>query len=155
MPPSLSDALSLHQAGQLAPAAKMYEQILASDKDNADVLHLLGVLRHQQGEHKKAVELIGRAIVHEPNMAAFHANVAEAYRALGQWDRAVGCCRTALRLAPDYVEAHNNLGLALQSLGRHAEAAECFRRALELQPEFASAHNNLGIALARDSEAIR
>ena len=91
-------------------------------------------------------------------MPAFHANLAEAYRALGQWERAIGCCCTALRLAPDYAEAHNNLGLAVKGLGRHAEAVEHFRRALELQPEFASVHNNLGIALRelkQFAEALR
>ena len=143
----LATAIELHQAGQMAPAANLYLQILAREKDNVDALHLLGVLRHQQGDHAKAVELIGLAVALRPNMAAFHANLAEAYRALGQFERTIGCCRTALRLAPDYPEALGNLGLALQGLGRHAEAAEQFRRALELRPDFAAAHSNLGITL--------
>ena len=82
------------------------------------------MLRHQQGDHARAVELIGRAVALRPNVPAFHANLAEAYRALGQFERAVGCCRMALRLWPNYPEAHCNLGLALQGLGRHAEAVE-------------------------------
>jgi tetratricopeptide (TPR) repeat protein len=143
----LTTALQMHQAGQLGPAARLYQQILADEQENADAIHLLGVLRYQQGEHREAIELIGRAVALRPNVAAFHANLAEAYRALGQLERAVGCCRTAVRLSPDYPEGHNNLGLALQGLDRHTDAAEHFRRALQLRPDFALAHNNLGMSL--------
>jgi tetratricopeptide (TPR) repeat protein len=93
------------------------------------------------------VELIAQAVALRPNVPAFHANLAEAYRALGQLERAVGCCRAALQLWPDYPEALCNLGVALQSLGRAAEAVDPLRRALELRPDFATAHNNLGITL--------
>jgi tetratricopeptide (TPR) repeat protein len=137
----------MHQAGQMSSAAQLYQRVLAQDEENADALHLLGVLRHQQGDHARAVELIGRAVTLRPNIAAFHANLAEAYRALGKCDRAAGCCRTALRLWPDFPEALCNLALAFQGLGRHEEAAEQLRRALELRPDFASAHSNLGISL--------
>ncbi len=147
MPPLLSTALEMHQAGQLQSAAQVYQQILAREQENADALHLLGVLRHQQGDHRQAMELIGRAVALQPNVAAFHANLAEAYRGLGLFERAVGCCRMALRLAPNYPEALCNLGLALQGLGRHLEAAEQLRRALQVRPDFVSVHNNLGISL--------
>jgi tetratricopeptide (TPR) repeat protein len=143
----LTTAMEMHRTGQLGPAAHLYQQVLAREQENADALHLLGVLHHQQGEHARAVEKIGRAVALQPNVPAFHANLAEAYRALGQFDRAAGCCRVALRLWPDYPEALCNLGLALQGQGRHAEAAEHFRSTVQLRPDFATAHNNLGLAL--------
>ena len=107
--------------------------------------------------HARAVELIGRAVALRPDAAAFHANLAEAYRGLGQHEQAVDCCRTALRLQPDYPEAANNLGLALHALGRHDEAAEQFRAALQMRPDFALAQNNLGTVLrelGRTDEAL-
>jgi tetratricopeptide (TPR) repeat protein len=143
----LTAALELHQSGKLEPAAQLYQKILFQERDNAPALHLLGVLHNQQGQHARAVEEIGRAVALQPNVPAFHANLAEAYRALGQFERAAGCCRMALRLWTEYPEARCNLGLALQGLGRHAEAAEEFRHALRLRPDFAAAHNNLGITL--------
>jgi tetratricopeptide (TPR) repeat protein len=143
----LTTAIELHQAGKLPQAATLYQKILAQEKDNAVAMHLLGVLHHQQGDHAKAIELIGRAVALRPNVPAFHANLAEAYRATGQLERAAGCCRAALGLWPDYPEALCNLGLALQGLGKKTEAVAQFRRALELRPEFATAHNNLGIVL--------
>jgi tetratricopeptide (TPR) repeat protein len=143
----LTAAIEMHQSGQLASADRLYRQVLAHEEDNADALHLLGVLRHQQGDHAKAVELIRRAIALRPSIPAFHANLAEAYRALGQFDRAAGSCRMALRLWPDYPEALGNLGLALQGLGRLEEAAQQFRHALRLQPKAATLHNGLGTVL--------
>ena len=143
----LSTAVEMHQAGRLGSAAPLYRKVLAGDPENADALHLLGVCCHQQGDHGRAVELMGRAVVLQPNVPAFHANLAEAYRALGQYERAAGCCRAALRLLPDYPEALCNLGLALQALGRRREAVVYFRTALRIRPDFALVHSNLGISL--------
>ena len=117
MQDELTTAIEMHRAGQLGPAAQLYQKFLADEAEHADALHLLGVLRHQQGDHTRAVELIGRAVTLCPNIPGYHANLAEAYRALGQLDRAVGCSRMALRLRPDYPEALCNLGLALQGPG--------------------------------------
>jgi tetratricopeptide (TPR) repeat protein len=146
---SVSVALEIHQTGRLETAARLYQQILVQEQENSDALHLLGVLRHQQGNHSAAVELIRRAISLRPNTPAYHANLAEAYRALGQFERAVGCCRVALRLWPDFPEALGNLGVALQSLNRHDEAIEHFQRALRVGPGTATTHSNVGISLRR------
>ena len=55
------------------------------------------------------------ALALRPNDAVIHANLAEAYRASGDCERAVGCCRTALQLAPEYGDALCNLGAALHA----------------------------------------
>jgi tetratricopeptide (TPR) repeat protein len=143
----LSNAIAMHQAGQLGSAAQAYLSLLAAEPDNADALHLLGVLHHQQGDHACAVEEIGRAVALRPSVPIFHVNLAEVYRTQSQFDRAAGCCRTALRLSPNHPDAHCNLGLALQGLSRHAEAVEEFRLALNLRSDFSLAHNNLGVSL--------
>ncbi len=143
----LTAAIEMHRSGQLGPASQLYQKVLAREQENAEALHLLGVLHHQQGQHARAIELIGRAVALRPNSHIYHANLAEAYRALGDFERAVGCCRAALSMWPDYPEALCNLGAALQALGRSAEAVDHLRRALELRPNFVVAHSNLGIAL--------
>jgi tetratricopeptide (TPR) repeat protein len=113
---------------------------------------------HQQcGHSARAIELIRQAIALRPDVADFHANLAEAQRALGQHEQAVASCRAALDLRPDYPEALNNLGLALHELGRHDEAIAPFEAALALQPDFALAQNNRATALralGQTSEAV-
>jgi tetratricopeptide (TPR) repeat protein len=148
----LSNALRHHQSGQLEQAARIYQSILDQQPDHADALHLLGVVALQQGNPPRAVELIGRAIAVNPSAAAFHCNLAEAYRALGELDRAAGCCQLALRLQPDYPEAANNLGLILQAQGKNQAAIAQFREALRLGPNAPMVHNNLGNALRLEGD---
>jgi tetratricopeptide (TPR) repeat protein len=146
-----------HQAGELVAAARGYQAILVRDPNHADAAHLLGVVFHQQGQSARAIELISKAVALRPSVAAFHANLAEAYRATGQFERAAGCCRTALQLLRDYPEAHNNLGLALQALGRTDEALEHFKACLVLRPDDAMTHSNIGTvyrALGKPDEAL-
>ena len=63
-------ALQYHQAGKLDEARKIYQNLLTAGRESADVLHLLGVLTHQQGEHERATEMIARVIALNP--AATH-----------------------------------------------------------------------------------
>jgi tetratricopeptide (TPR) repeat protein len=140
-------AVRHHQGGHLEQAARIYQALLTRQPDQAEALHLLGVVALQQGDPPRAAELMGRAVAVNPSVAAFHANLAEAYRALGQPERAAGCCQVALRLQPHYPEAANNLGLALLAQGKPEAAAAQFRAALRLRPGVAMAHNNLANAL--------
>jgi len=153
----LDTAIGLHQAGRIVAAGRLYQRILAHEPENAEALHLFGVLSHQQGDHSRARELIGRAVTLQPEVPVFRANLAEAYRALGEFERAAGSCRAALRIRPDYPEALCNLGAALQGMGRPSESVEVLRRALRLRPDFVVVRNNLGLAfreLGRVPEAL-
>ncbi len=155
MSDDLTTALQHHQSARLEQAARIYQGILARDGEHPDALHLLGVVALQQGDPQRAVDLIGRAVAVNPSAAAFHANLAEAYRALGQLDRAVGCCQLALRLQPEYPEAANNLGLVLLAQGKPQAAAAQFREALRLRPGAAMVHNNLGNAVRLQGDRMQ
>jgi tetratricopeptide (TPR) repeat protein len=143
----LAVGLQEHQRGRLGQAARLYRHVLRAQPDHPDALHLLGVVAHQQGDHRQAAECIGRAVTLSPGNAGYHANLAEAYRALDNLDRAADCCRTALRLQPRSAEAANNLGLVLLAQGKIDEAILQLRQTLQLKPNYAMACNNLGNAL--------
>jgi len=148
----LSTGIQLHRGGRLEEAARIYQGLLAGNPNQVDALHLLGVLAQQRGNPRQALELIGRAIARKPDVGSFHANLAEAHRALGQLDRAVAAARTALRLQPEHAEAANNLGLALLDQGNTEQAIHWFRAALRSRPNEAMVHNNLGNALRLHGE---
>ena len=112
---ALAIAIQHHQAGRLQAAEQIYRQILAVEPHHADAVHLLGVMASQRGEHELAAQQIARAIGLKGNVAAFHNNLGEAYRALHRTAEAVACYRRALELKPDYADAHNNLGIALRT----------------------------------------
>ncbi len=108
----LKSAIALHRSGKFVAASQLYHQVLARQQGNAEAWHWLGVLHHQQGDHARAVESIVRAISLRPGSFLYHANLAEAYRALGDPERAVECCRASLAIWPDNPEVLCNVGLA-------------------------------------------
>jgi tetratricopeptide (TPR) repeat protein len=144
----LQQGLLRQQAGDLDGAAAVYRCVLAREPNNADALHLLGMVEYAGGRHEAAVALIADAIRHRPQVAAFHNNLGNALLAAGKAEEACLAFEEALRLAPAYAEAMVNYGNALQRLRRWDEAVVWLVRALELRSELPEAYNNLGNALA-------
>ena len=104
IPEALALAIQHHQAGRLQAAEQIYRQILASDPNHADALHLLGVIASQEGKHDLAVNYVARAIQVRGSAAPFHYSLGEAYRALQKLPEAGACYRRALELKPDFAE---------------------------------------------------
>ena len=144
---SLQLAVQHHNSGELAKAEGIYQQILQTDPNQPDALHLLGVIYSQVGKHDVSVEFITKALAIEPNLAEAHSNLGLALRELGKLDEAVASYHKVLGLKPDFAEAHSNLGLALMDLGKLDEAVASYHKALAINPDYAKAHGNLGLAL--------
>jgi tetratricopeptide (TPR) repeat protein len=144
---NLREALDEHQRGNLERASALYNAALAEDPNQADALYLLGLVAIQKGDPRQAVLLIGRAAALRPGDPVIHGNLGEAYRALGDNDRTIECCRTALRLDPNYPDIHFNLALALVKRGEPETAIGHYREAIRLKPGFAGAHHGLGKVL--------
>ncbi len=150
-------AYDAHRDGRLDDAERGYRATLAADPGHVDALHLLGVLRHQQGQHAEAADLVRRAVDLRPDDAALQLNLGNALKALGQFEAAIERFRNALSLSPAFALAHYNLGNAYAALGRHEDAMFAFGHAVRLQPGDASSHNNLGNAyhaLGRYRDAV-
>lgn len=143
----IEDAIRLHRAGRLADAEALYQEALRLNPDNADALHLLGLIKRRSGNPALAADLISKAIARRPEHAVFHSNLGLSYLDLGQAERAEACFRKALVLKPDFAEAMFNLGNVLRARGAFEEAIACYRNALQLRPDFAEACNGLGNAL--------
>jgi tetratricopeptide (TPR) repeat protein len=143
----LALALRHHRSGELAEAAAHYRTILATDPNHVESLHLLGVVAHQNGRHKEAVDLMGRAIALNDRVPAYHNNIGMALRALGRVEDAAAHYTRAIGLKPDFAEAYSNLGDVLKGQGKLDEAVAQYQRVLVLRPNVAEAHNILAAAL--------
>ncbi len=146
-PDAFSHALHLHQTGRCDEAERIYRDILRTRPDHADALHLLGLLAHQRGDHRRAVELISQAIAADPENSVSHGNLAEVYRTLERYDAAIKAARRALARNPNYAEALNTLGAALQAQGDMDQAVAALEQATKIKPDFAGALANLGNVL--------
>jgi len=145
--PNLQNAIALHQKGQLGQAEAIYIQLLGIDPTNADALHLLGVIAHQTGNHKSAIDMIGNAIEINPNVASYYCNRGNALKELKQFDAAVASYDKAIALKPDFAEAYFNRGVALNELKQFEAAVASCDKAIALKPDFAEAYSNRGNAL--------
>jgi protein O-GlcNAc transferase len=148
----LDSAMAYHRAGRLAEAEKVYREVLTSDSNQPDALHMLGVLSGQAGQLDTAVELIQRAIRIKPDSALAHNNLGTTLAKQGRIDEAIAALREAIRLKPEYADAYYNLGSALRETEWLGEAIACFREAIRFKPDSAEAHNNLGSTLKRMGE---
>lgn len=143
----LSLGARYHEAGQLPQAEALYRRVLELDTDNADALHLLGVLVDQLGQHDKALELIKAAIHRNTRNPHYHASLGNVLQDLGNLDEAVVALERALALDPRMVMALTNLGALRQQQGRLDQAIAAYRRTLQIQPDYADAYYNLATAL--------
>lgn len=153
----LAGAMELHRAGEIARAAEIYRQVLDLVPGQPDALHLLGVVALQQNRLEDAIRSISAAIAAAPNVAAYHANLGNAWRKGGAFDRAIACYDRALTLDPELLDARFSRGHARQAAGQATGAIEDYRAVLTVAPEHAEARNNLGVALLaaeRPAEAL-
>jgi len=150
---AIKDAFKAAESGDYEGAKQICAGILERDAENAEALHLLGVLAYQVGlQAQEALNLIDRAIIADPGNARFFNSRGALYYALDMDAEAETAFRRAVALNARDAPTWNNLGNALLRLDRVHEAEGCFREALTLLPDFASAQNNLGIALKRLGE---
>jgi protein O-GlcNAc transferase len=140
-------AMQYHRGGNLREAESIYQRILQADSNNADALHMLGVLAHQTGRQQLAVDMISLAIARNGRVAAFHNNLGNAYAATRKWQDAEASYRRALDCKCDYAEAHYNLGGTLRAQGKLDDAVASYQQSLTLRPNHAQTYLNLSNAL--------
>ena len=148
IPEAIKIAAEHHRAGQLRQAERIYKRILKGQPDNADALHLLGVLSHQVGKNDVAVELITKAIQSNPTKAFFFTNLATVLHMQGRLDEAIASYNRALEIEPDLADAHCNLGNSLQAQRKLDEATASYQRAIAIDPKCGEAHLGLSAILS-------
>ncbi len=148
----LTAGIQHHQAGDLRAAEQMYRRVLQQDSQNADALHLLGVIALQVSKHQLALDLIQQATAINAHEATYWCNLGAAFQGLHRLDDAIAAFRRALKLRPDFPEAHSNLADALRESGSLEEALLACQRAIELNPNSAESHCVRGTVLREQGE---
>jgi predicted O-linked N-acetylglucosamine transferase (SPINDLY family) len=145
---ALAEAMTLHRAGRLREAAACYRGILARDRDDADSLHLLGLITAEQDSPQAGIALIRRAMTLKPGFAPHHNSLGHAYRRLGRLEDAAREYEAGALLRPESAEIHSNLATTLLDLGRAEEAVAQYRLAAGQAPDNPDVWYNLANALA-------
>jgi len=145
----IEQAISLHRAGKLPKAKRIYQAILAANPDHVVALHFLGVLYHQSGHSDRAVTSIERAIALAPDYADAHNNLGNILKETNQLEPALRAYRRVVDLVPGHADTWNNIGVVLRGQGLYGEADEAYARAIESNPVHVAAWLNRGHLLAR------
>ncbi len=140
-------AMSLHQGGQLAAAAALYEEILQTEPQHVDTLHFLGVLKSQIGQPQLAVDLIQQSLNINPNNAAAYSNIGLAFQTLNRFDEAFASYDRALIVNPNDADTLFNRGNLLLAVNHFDEAIASYDRLLTISLNSTEALCNRGIAL--------
>ena len=142
------DAYRLHQNGDLGEAKRLYDEILFSDPQHLDTLHLLGLLFHQVGSLLDAERVFLAAVRIRPDFSQIYLSYAQTLFDLRRRDEAFACYEMAVALAPNDPHAYADRGLFQQSVQRLPEALADFDKALLIENNYPLVHNNRGITLA-------
>lgn len=154
----LQQAMQCQQQGQLDSAETLYQQVLALDPQQADALHLLGVLHAQRRDFARAHALIWQAITVNPDEAMFHNNLANVCVERGMLAEAEPLYVRAIELDSARIDALSNLGLLMSRTQREEEAETLLARAVELDPgnpDWRQNLANLYLRLGRIPEALQ
>lgn len=144
--------------GQLAESARVLEQAVRWQPQDAANRVLLGMVLQDQGQHKQAIAVLEQAVRLQRDEPFTHYLLGKSYLFTDQFDRAEKSFAEAVRLKPDDADHHYYLGLARLERKRPDAAVQSFRQALKLEADHYLAHYFLGRAyLAQDNyqEAAR
>jgi len=142
---TLARAVEHHRAGRLEQAEALYRKVIKVQPNEADALHLLGMLAHKRGQFNEAENLVRQAIAARGRpVAEFSNTLGNALLAQGRSDEAIASFREAMALHPKDASACRNLANALNVAGRHVEACAQYDTVLQLTPDDAGVHNDLG-----------
>jgi tetratricopeptide (TPR) repeat protein len=143
-------------AGRYLEAQIVCQQAFALDPENADTLHLLGVVCSEAKQFDHAVEWTLRAIGKDPK-PQYLATLGTALLKLGRSDEAIKAFDKAVQLRPGDAGLWWQMGDALIEAGRSSEALLCFRHTLTLDPRNGDAAYKAGhilYALGQFEEAL-
>jgi predicted O-linked N-acetylglucosamine transferase (SPINDLY family) len=143
----LQNAWRLHQAGNFAEAARLYNEVLRMNPRHPGALQMLGFLHFQRGEFADAERIMEKAVKLDPKSVDALYNRGCALQALNRSKEALSCFDRALALKPDYAPAMLNRGNVLSQMGRFADALASYDLAQALMPASAELTMNRGNAL--------
>lgn len=152
----IMQALNLHQSGRLDEAAALYRVVLDERPDDADALHLLGLIVRRRGDPAGGVGLIRRAIALYPGLALALSNLSDILLEMGRPFEAAICLKRRATLQPDDAAGWFILGRAFYTAKRMEPAIKAFEAAVDRDPDNLVYVRALAASLrirARDAEA--
>jgi len=143
----LQQGFALHEQRRLDEARVLYEQVLQLRPQDFRAWYLLGVIALQQNHPQRAVELIGKAILIDPQSAEAHNDHGRAQFQLDRYEAAIASYDKAIAIKPNNAQAYNNRGNALYELKQYEAAIASYDQTIALKSDHSAGHYNRSNAL--------
>lgn len=137
-------ARELFQQGQYKKARNLYEKLIKRNRNDAEVLYMLGAICGQTGDYHRAVDYLDKTLKLQPNALVAHCARGAALKQLGRFSEAESALRKALAIKPDLVDASLELAGLLLQQEKPEEAKLILRKVSQDQPNCAEAYHGLG-----------
>lgn len=142
----LQQAAASFGAGQAEQARTLCEKVLRAHPAAVDALHLMALIRKQQGDPDGAHQLFDRCLDIAPSRADIQANFGNLHRQQGHLEQAIARYRAALQIDANFRPARLALTRALCRSGQGEAACEQARALLQSDRNDTEAWNALGNA---------
>jgi tetratricopeptide (TPR) repeat protein len=161
----LTEAAQAISDGQLPRAEQLLNSVLAVQRNDADALNLLGVVRAKQNRKTEAERLFRRALTSSPTHLGAHINLSELLTTTNRSAEALPILLGAHKLAPARSEITLKLAMLYADQRNYPQALQVLEEALASKPDdvatlralarIARASGNMEKALSHLIEARR
>ena len=116
-----NDATDLAELGQLDQALAIFQALLKTDSNNANIWNNIGIIRFRQGDYREAVNAFGQASDTNPDFINAWFNKSLALVNLGKDTDALRALDKVLKLNPSDKEAQSQRALIVRKMAQSGE----------------------------------
>ena len=109
------------------------EKLINKFPNNAFLFNLLGLALHGNGNYLIAIDKFKRALDLDPNFLPAKNNLANSYKAIGNFEKAEFYYKNVLKIKPNYIQALNNYANLKALIFDYYPAIELYNEALKIK----------------------
>ena len=128
----LNDAATKHQAGELAEAAKLYNEYIEKNADSAEALSLFGLCMQDMGNYQHAETLFSTALSADNTRFELYQNRGTTRLQMGKLIEALSDFESGLSISPNDTNSLKKAGSICIKLNKFDRALLFFKRAFKL-----------------------
>lgn len=145
--PALAKVIARERSGKkLREIVPQYQDIVATEPQNAEAHYRLGLVMAKTGDLKVALQELETALKLKPGNNKFRCDYGLIAIQAGWVEKALDACRTAAQTSPAVARYQSALGDVLVAVGDVTNAVDAYTRAVNLEPQNAEYLHNLGKA---------
>lgn len=148
----LQQAFQLYESGQAEKAATICHQVLRTEPQQPDALHVLGNIAKDQGQFQQALQYFQQGLRSAPQHVHMLNSAGLLFRKMGYLNDARQCFERAIQIDPGYFQGRYNLANLCRAEGDLDRARELYRQVLKQNGRFADALANLASILEQEHQ---